>query len=236
MSLTLTTFASGAVIDATVLRAKLLATETYLNESILAADRGSQWLRPNHVYRPDFFGDPNPHSTFPTGESYFRQKSSGDRDRAFFSYYLGTGIYPIPGLSVPIQVPETLSQGTNRYRLVVRASLYAYDFGGIDSDPACDEVSNLAAAIGLWIPNMSPLIPSYLTHYVHKGSQTDITYSGAFYPRKQISFCACIVGNGSFPVGVNNVALTVSPFVSATTVWKHLVVTGGNIMARYWLR
>ncbi len=236
MPVVLATFAAGDPIDATVLRALQAQVETYLNEGLVAGDRASGWMRANHVYRPDFFGAPNPHTTLTTGESYHRTRGASDDDRAFFSWYAGNGPYPVPGLCATIQVPETLSQGSVYYRTVISGSFYVYEYGGDDIDPAMDEMTYVSAYMQLRI-NESIVGTQDTYRRLFKGSLcSGATYKGAFYPRKQHSFVHGRAGSGTIAPGVNNIAVTISPLTAAANEWKFIIFQQGNLVVRYPLR
>ena len=230
MSLALATFAPGAVIDATTVRGLLGQIETYVNEGTVAGDRGTGWITSNHVYRPDFYGAPNSHTTLVSGESYFRERPLDPARRAWWSYYLGensTGnYYPVPGLNVTFQVPENIdADGMHRVR--VTASFYAYEFGGVDG--GMDEDTYRGASFAL-IGDGSPL--SGMAKPIYKGSSTSATQTYAFYPRKQISF----VRDFALNRGVHTLGVGVQLVNNGGDQTKHVVVAQGNIIVRYWTR
>lgn len=234
MALTLTTFASGATIDATVLRSKLAQIEAYVNEGIIATDRDDAWMSANHLYRPDFFGGANPHTTLVSGESYFRERPLAEERRAFFSYFLGAGPYPVPGLNATIQIPEALNPASTRYRLLVAVSFYLYEYGGADA--YLDEDTSRAASVDLLINGVAAR-SNTMVRYIYKGSITSAGQAVAFFPRKQISM---VWGDTSAPVaavGVNHIGVAISPInPGAPEYWKHLIFVQGNIVCRYFIR
>lgn len=228
MSLTLGTFASGAVINATTIRERLSSIELYLNEQSLAADRGTAWLQSNHVYRPDFYGSPNPHTTLTSGESYFRQRSDSDQLRSWWSRYLGesaTGYFPVPGLTATVQIPENINaNGGHRTRIF--ASFYAYEFGGVDGN--MDETSPQGARFALTVDGT--VVVNY-DRPIYKGSSTSADEAYAFYPRKQVS----IIDEYGLDAGIHHFGVAVSPNNQGTNT-KHVVVVQGNLIVRYWCR
>lgn len=239
MSVSITTFASGAVIDATTIRTKISDIETYLNEGMIAADRGSAWLGANHVYRPDFFGAPDPHTTLTSGESYFRQRSIDDRDRAFTSYYVNTASWlPVPGLNITYQVPETLAQGASaQYRLMVFASFYVYEYGGnggnynVAATGGMDEDTWKAGAVSL-SHDGTHAYGGFLN--IYNGSVSGNYNAGTFYPRKQYTRCFAFAGS---PVaGTHNIGISVYNYVPGADEWKHIIFQQGNFTLRYSLR
>jgi hypothetical protein len=238
MPVTLTTFASGAVINATTLRERLQQAETYVNEEIEQSDRAEGWMEANHLYRPDFYGGANPHTTLVTGESYWRTRPLAEERRAFFAaYYGGTGPYRVPGLGATIQIPEALNPSGTRYRLVVCASFYAYEFGG--SDAELSEVGAVRSATFNFMINGVMARTNSCQRDIFKGSKTLTEQAVPFYPRKQISM---VYGDTSAPVaqvGCNNIGVTVNPVGgggSIGTVVKHIIIVQGSMIARYFIR
>jgi hypothetical protein len=235
MPVTLTTFGPGAVIDASLMRAKLQQVETYVNEGIITTDRADSWMKPNHVYRPDFYGLPNMHTTMPSGESYFRSRPVAEERRAFFSYYLGGGPYPVPGINATVQIPEDLRVSVSiKYRLVCAASFYVYEFGGADG--YMDESTSQACTFDFYI-NGESARSSSMVRKLYKGSRTATVQNVAFYPRKQVSL---VWGDTSDPVpavGINNVGIVVNPIdPGAGEEWKHIVFVQSGLVCRYFLR
>lgn len=241
MSTALATFASGASINAATLRGLAVAVETYINEQTLAADRGTNWLDANHVYRPDFYGAPDPHTTLVSGESYFRNRPIGDEARAYFSYYGYKSSYlPVPGMGVSFCLPETLNNATRQYRCNIRASWACYEFGGGDLG-SMDDSTVLSANFALMINGTRML---QTVRPVYKGSRTgsvlDVT---AFYVRKQhsVAFTVEGTGTGALSVGLNHIALGCAPEPESLDAdsnpnSKLIIVRQGNLMVRYWLR
>lgn len=240
MPVSLTNFATGAVISASTLNTRLQEVELYINEQIAAGDRSANWLDSNHVYRPDFYGGSNPHTTLVTGESYFRERSIAAERRTFFSYYLGAGPYPVPGLNATIQVPEDIV--ANNYRLVVAASFYVYEFGGTGNSQDGYGMSEShgagvrAATLDLLI-NGTPARSSHQVRHIYKGSRTSTLQIGAFYPRKQISMVWGDISAPTVSVGCNDVGVGVTLLTPPEdSRWKHIIFAQGNLVARYFLR
>lgn len=228
MSLTLATFASGAVINATTVRTLLGQIETYVNEGTIAADRGSTWCRANHVYRPDFYGD---HTTLVSGESYFASRPESDQLRSWWTRYLGDsggsnaqGYFLIPGLTKTIQIPQTLSTGSHRVRIF--ASFFAYEFGGVDGN--MEESVTGAASFAMLVDGAAQ---TGQQKPIWKGSSTSANQAYAFYPRKQVSF----IRDFDVAAGVHTFGIGVVPANQGTNT-KHVVVVQGNLIVRYYCR
>lgn len=240
MPTSLTLIPAGATISATTLRARLLELQHYVNEQVAASDRGNEWCTANHIYRPDFYGAPNPHTTMVSGENYFRERPVDPDYRTFFSFYMGEGPYLVPGLTATIQVPETLEQGTYYYRLNVFASFYAYEFGG--NDGAMDEQTNLAATVHLGTTTSPIALRDRTNRPIYKGSQTYEQQNVVIFPRKQHSIQWAFPGNatGLTTPGVQSLGLWVKPFIPGTTspapTWKHIIFQQANLIARYRIR
>jgi hypothetical protein len=240
MSTALVVFAPGAIISATTLRTVIADVETYINEGIVAADRKTTpWLGPNHVYRPDFFGAPDPHTSLVSGESYFRLKSQDNEKRVFFSSNVNTSSWmQVPGLCATIQVPQSLRAGTWWYRLNLFASFYAYEYGGYGvAGPVvsrCDESQNLAATFGLFSGGLANAGLQGTLRYLYKGSQTSVLNQGAWYTRKQMSMAyASVAVTGSDTVDVG-VCVKCEP-AGALTTTKIIIVQQGGFLARYFV-
>ncbi len=239
MPTSLTTIAAGAAIDADVLRLKLRQIETYVNEEVAATDRGSSWCTANHIYRPDFYGSPNSHTTMVSGENYFRSRDTDPATAAYFSFYMGEGPFLIPGMSATIQVPESLEQGSVYYRLNVFASFYAYEYGGDDGN--IDESTYLAATFHLGTTARPTDIRDRTLRTLYKSSDTDTLEEPMIYPRKQHSLMWAFAGNGlgvTTP-GVVSLGVWVKPFRPATVsppYWKHIIIQQANMIARYRIR
>lgn len=238
MPVVLTTIPSGDPINADTLRGLVLDVEKYVNEAIAATDRGSSWLTSNHVYRPDFYGAPDPRTTLVSGEIAFRSRGLSDPDRAFFTGFLGTGPFPIPGLNATVQIPETLDAGTYYYRLVMAASFYVYEWGGNDDDMDEYTAANQAATFNV---SVNGVIQAGSDIRLWKGSKSQAYEDVAYYPRKQASVVWASAGMGAdLNVGVNNIGIVVSPqpvaFSGGAVIYKHIIVQQGNMLARYRLR
>ncbi len=242
MSLALATFAPGAVISAATLRGLVSSVETYINEGTLAADRGTLWMDANHVYRPDFFGAPDPHTTLVSGESYFRNRPIGDDARAYFAYQMGSVDIPVPGMGVSFTLPETLANATRQYRCFIRCSFAAYEYGG--GDGVMDNYTNESAKFRLMINGSA--VPQVVRR-IFKGSRTNNQQETAFFPRQQHSIVSVQMGTtqtgatNPISVGLNNICLSCAPAVESLDAdskpnSKIIFVQQGNLTVRYWLR
>lgn len=239
MPVVLTTIPSGAIIDADTLRTLVLDVETYVNEAIASTDRGSTWLTSNHVYRPDFYGSPDPRTTLVSGEHQFRSRGIADPERAFFSAFLGAGPFPVPGLNVTAEIPETLNVGSVYYRAILQASFYAYEWGGSDDNMDESLANNQACTFKVAVNGVTQ--DTFASLPIWKGSQTETRYISAFYPRKQCSAVWASAGLGAdLRVGVNDIGIVVDvePVrpAGATLICKHIIVQQGNVNFRHWIR
>lgn len=235
MSLSLTTFSSGAVIDASTLRARLLSIETYLNEEIAAADRGTGWCGANRLYRPDFFGAPNPHTTMPSGESYYRRRTGDARERIFFSYYVNTGGWlPVPGMSIPIQVPELLDMSGTDYRLMVFCSFYVYEMGGGGALTTLDDDTTTAASVALSLDGSTGGSVNITVRNIFQGADAGSANVIPAFTRKQHSMSYAWVGS-AIDRGLHNVGVIVRTN-NNTDATKHIIFQQGTMTARYFVR
>lgn len=230
MSLTLTTFASGATIDADTMRSIIGSIELYLNEQTIAADRATGWVTPTQVYRPDFFGAPNPHTTLTSGETYFRYVNRDIATRRFSSRYLNTDAWiPVPGLCATIQVPESMRQGAYYYLIEVFASFYVREWGGLAG--ALDNFNNRTGVASLSINGTA----GYAQRYVFKGSTGGALNNTEYYTGRQVTMAYAV----TVPTteSVVNVGVTWQNASSGYAITpKHIIFEQGNLMVRYYLR
>lgn len=241
MPVVLTTIPSGAQLDAPTLRNLVLQVEQYVNEAIAAGDRGSAWLESNHVYRPDFYGAPDARTTLVSGEHVFRSRGLGDDERAFFSAFLGAGPFPVPGLNMTVEIPETLNAGSVYYRAIYTTSFYAYEWGGSDGNMDESTANNQACTFKVAVNGATQ--DSFASLPLWKGSQTETRNNVAFYPRKQFSAVWASAGLGSdLRVGVNDVGVVVDvepvrySGAPGPVICKHIIVQQGNAVFRHWIR
>jgi len=243
MPTSLTLLTAGDPVDASVLMTRSKAIQRYVNETNVAADRAATWCSSNHVYRPDFYGAPNPRTVLTCGCTWFRSVGPSVADQWITSFYLGEGPFPVPGLFATMQFPESLAQpasnGVN-YRLNVFASFYAFEYGG-NSTAVVDEYTNQGATfhLGAWsAPSAPSAIRDETSRRIYKGSFTGTAtnYIG-YYPRKQHSMAYAFAGNTkdiSTP-GVIHVGVWCKPLRPATPAdpeWKHIFVLQRNFIAR----
>ncbi len=232
MPLTLTTFAANAVISAPLIRDRLSKIQRYIDEEVVATDRGTAWMNANHVFRPDpTFG----HTTLVSGESYFATRGQTDAERSFFSYQLNTGSFiSVPGMSVPLEIVESFAQGTYRYRLQIFASFYAYEFGGADVASIMNEDTDKAATFALGIDATTF---GQTNRDVYKGSDTSASQLVATYPRKQITMFWAENDTTYLAPGVHHAGVRVGNYVpGGGQSWKHVVLRQGSLVARYFDR
>jgi hypothetical protein len=232
MPLVIGAFTAGSVISATTIRTKIKAVESYVNGEIANGDKSAAWMVPNHVFRSDFYGGSNPHSTLTSGQTYYNTRNKADAERSWWSSYLGqppTTHYPVPGLNRCVQIPEDINTNGG-HRVRVFASFYAYEFGGVDG--VMNEEPASCGAMSFALLNGGSVIDN-MTFMVCKGSSTSADQSYAFYPRKQVTFLTDIVANE----GVYNFGIGIAPFTPLSAdLTKHCVVVQGTILARYYCR
>jgi len=234
MSTSLTLITANSNINATVLRTLVDEVRLYVNEQVAAADLGAFFIKPNHIYRPDFFGGTNPHTTLTSGEVYFRNRDDDVARAAYYSHYLGEGYFPIPGMNATIQIPEDINtNGGHRVRL--HASLYAYEYGGNDGllnagmpedvipgqpNAALFKVMVNGVAVGGGKP-------------LYKGSIDGTEQYRAYYPRKQVSALWSVALNE----GVHTLGIGINPQAPTTDgITKHCIVLQGGLNVPYWCR
>lgn len=236
MSTSLTLITANSNINATVLRTLVDEVRLYVNEEVAAADMGAFFIKPNHVYRPDFFGGTNPHTTLTSGEVYFRNRADDVARAAYYSHYLGedsgNSFFPIPGMNATIQVPEDINtNGGHRVRL--HGSFYVYEYGGNDGTANAGMAESYtigsAGVIGMLVDGtqVGALKPFY------KGSIDGTEQYRAYYPRKQVSF----LWSAALNEGVHTLGVGINPTQPSTDgLTKHCIVLQGGLNVPYWCR
>ena len=238
MSTSLTLITANANINATVLQTLVDEVRLYVNEGVAAADLGAFFIKPNHIYRPDFFGGTNPHTTLTSGEVYFRNRDDDVARAAYYSHYLGdasgSAFFPIPGMNATIQVPEDINtNGGHRVRL--QASLYAYEYGGNDdvTNAGMAESSATGTASAARIQVMVDGAIVGAPKYIYKGSIDGTSQYRAYYPRKQVTASWSVALNE----GVHTLGIGINPTTPTTAgLTKHCIVLQGGLNVPYWCR
>lgn len=249
MALTLTTFASGAVIDATTMRARIATIEQYLNEQIANADKDQTlWVTTDHLFAPEFFGAPDPHARFPSGATHFRHVRPDNVLRTVHHQEVGPSQYvPVPGLQATLFVPEALDAGAGLdYRLMVRASFYAFELGGQGTNSGVDASLEgpapvaQAATIALFFDGTAqagtlrylwasgnPVVPT-------PGVVT-YNWNGCIFNRKMYAYTwsSPTVSAGLHHVGVY---VRVNATAAPTPSWRHIFFDTRNLVASYYVR
>lgn len=245
MPISLSTFASGAVISAAELRVRSLAIENYVNGQIAAGDRTTNWMESGHVYEPDFQYARGYDARLPLagGQMHWSQRPSDDGLRAIFSWRTGEGGIMVPGLTRTVQLPEGMA---SRYRALVLASFWVYEYGGEGGGtaylPYQDEVNDRAAIVQIYDDGV-PVNATARSVYTASCATDDgwqVTgaanlgaSSGLIYCRKQVSM---VYAASWLTAGVHTVGVAVRSPTPAADEWKHLFVREGSFYVRYRIR
>ena len=88
------------------------------------------WVDSQHIFKPEFYGSPDPRMTAVSGATHFRETNSNLSEHALFNYELTGSTYaPVPGLCARIKLKHDST-------VYINASFYAYEIGGIARTPS----------------------------------------------------------------------------------------------------
>ena len=130
MALSFTNFVTGDSVSSSEIKSQLDSIEDFVNEDITSSDltTSNGWLTRALIYKPEFYGSPNPRMLAVTGDIYHRKSPAGHADQANFHAMYNTAANPVPGLAVTFKVPR------DNTLVSVYCSFHAYESGGkIDS-------------------------------------------------------------------------------------------------------
>ena len=130
MALSFTNFVTGDSVSSSEIKSQLDSIEDFVNEDITSSDltTSNGWLTRALIYKPEFYGSPNPRMLAVTGDIYHRKSPAGHADQAHFHAMSNTAANPVPGLAVTFKVPR------DNTLVSVYCSFHAYESGGkIDS-------------------------------------------------------------------------------------------------------
>jgi len=79
------TFSSGDDFDASAIKSRFRALELWLNGEIDTGDMRSDrsWVKPRHIFKPEFYGSPAPRVEAVSGDSHYRSRSSNIESRYY---------------------------------------------------------------------------------------------------------------------------------------------------------
>lgn len=241
MPISLTTIASGASIDATVLRTRSATIERYVNEQVAAGDRTTNWLDTVHVFAPDFqYGaGAGPRVIMPGGEVAWSERPSDRAQAALFHWKNQTGYVPVPGLCRTLHYPEA---PTAAFRVSMYATFYAFEYGGAGAAPILgrDETDDVAR-FSFFLDGTQA---SGSTRKIMAASETSSAvsepYSGQIYARKQVSMFHVESGGTFTAPGVHHIEVRCLPIATPAAPsdndWKHIFVVQGRLLVRHRLR
>ena len=148
MSLSLTPFSNGDVVNAGAVRAQMDTVENFVNTGISASDLQSSpaFVQTSHIFKPDFYGAPAPRSRHETAETHFRSGGYDRVDRVNFHPELSLNRWlPIRDMYVTVKVPRTC-------RFTVRAHCFVYEAGGFGEEVDVEqEPGNAIAMLGCFV-------------------------------------------------------------------------------------
>jgi hypothetical protein len=237
MPITLTTLPAGATIDADVLRGYIADIERYVNEQIQSNDRTTNWLNSVHVFRPDFqYAGASKETPMPGAHLWWEKREDGRNVAAYHNQWLGTDPVPVVGLCRTIELPENIN--STGYYVYVRASFTAFEFGGYGAAayPSDGDGADLAATFRLGIGTQQL---SATNRFLYRCSNDTAAtpYDGLFSMRKQFTMTYADDGTYAGTGGTTNVGVYCKcEGLGATTHFKHILITNGNLVVRCRLR
>ncbi|MCP4437131.1 MAG: hypothetical protein GY913_21440 [Proteobacteria bacterium] len=138
MAAGLSVLTDGATTAAADLNDRLDTLEEWVNFGMASGDiqsgSGSEWVRPSHVYRPDFYGSPDNRSVSEGSTTHWRRTADDLFDRSIHSQDLETGTtsddegwMTIMGSAISLRVVEA-SKITE-----ILFTCYPFESGGTES-------------------------------------------------------------------------------------------------------
>ena len=241
MPLSLTAIASGATIDADVLKARAASIERYVNEQIAVGDRGTNWMNSVHVFSPDFqyAGASAGRLPLSGGEVWWSRREEDKSRRFVTSWRMTEDGVAIPGLCRTIHLRQNIA--ATGYRLVVLASFYAFEYGGwLDTGSVLDGPTERCATFRLAINGTGIAATN---RYLYRSSDDNpaspspspagVAYNGTIYARKQITMMYADDGTLAAGAGLHDIEIRCAPIPMATDHWKHIFVDQGTLIVRY---
>lgn len=237
MPITLTTIPANDPIDADVLRQYIDDIETYVNEQTVAGDRTTDWLNSVHVFRPDFqYAGASHEVPMPGAHIWWNQRGSGRNIAAYHSQYLGSDPIPVVGLCRTIQLPVDIT--STGYYLLARTSFTTFEFGGYGAGGYPNEFSGAdkCATFRMGI-GASQITATNRKLYRGSDDTAAAPYNGIYYARKQHTMMYADDGSLAGTGGTVNVGVYCDCVgLGATTQFKHIIITGANMVIRCRLR
>ena len=241
MPISISTFASGAVVSAEEIRVRSKAIEDYVNGGIVAADRTTNWLKAGNVYTPDFQYGSGGNARLPmTGGQLHWGILPGDPNlMPVFTWQAGSGYAMVPGLTRTIQVPEASG---SRYRALILASFWVYEYGGgavggttAVNIPFMDELTYGAGTAALAINGVA--VSATSRPFYSSSDSTAVAGGGAasgeVYCHKQFGIVYPYNWSTSH---IFSAGICISSSAPADNQWKHIFVREGSLYVRYRLR
>ena len=238
MPLVLTTVTNGTVIDATAVQGYIDQIEYYLNEGIDNGDLdGAPWVDSVHVFKPEFYGAPNPRTVLTSGMTQYYAKGDSLYTSAAYHYKLGRdGWLAIPGLQATLKIPQ------DDVRVKVLASFAAYEWGGSQTanEGGALAPTHLVASFHIY---QNEVRLSHTGRRIYRSGETpggtdETSLLGGLVARKQI----CMADYLEFDRGTHSVGVRVRvyepPVPPSTSVidWKHVFIVQRNFVVDYHLR
>lgn len=129
MALALPLFVNGTIISAVDINARVVSIEDFVNEGIAQADLdAAAWVTTRHIYRPEFYGAPDPRCHAVSGDCRWRVTDDSIANSEPFHPEARVGRFvPVRGLAARIQIDSTASASVTG---TVRATFHAFEFEG----------------------------------------------------------------------------------------------------------
>lgn len=238
MGLTLTTVVDGTTITAAAVQGYIETIETYLNEGIASADLQATpgWVQSTHVFKPEFFGSPDPRCELVSGDVHWRKYGDSLYTAAAAHYDLAKGAKVfIPGLQVSFKL--------NVARTVrVLASFAAFEWGGVGTvNEGAAGSGTVGRVADFYVHQDGVLLDATTRRGLFESGQTDpaaplasTDVIGALVARKQISYAETnfFASAGQHTMGVY--AVLKAPVVTgAAADWRHVFVLQRSIVVDY---
>lgn len=236
MPLVLTTVTNGTVIDATAVQGYIDQIEYYLNEGIDNADLdGAPWVDSVHVFKPEFYGAPNPRAVLTSGMTQYYSKTDSLYTAAAYHYNLGRdGALAIPGLQATLKIPQ------DNVRAKVLASFAAYEWGGSQTanEGAALAPTHVVANFHLYQDGVQL---AHTGRRIYRSGATPGTLEtsllGGMVARKQI----CMADYLEFDKGTHDIGVRVRVFEppppgAGLVDWKHVFIVQRSFVVDYHLR
>ena len=147
MGLAMPLFGAGDVVSATDIVDRVEDVEDFLNGGVVAADlQASEWVQSHHIYKPEFYGSPDPRAVAVSARTHWRERGHDCYDWSVHHSTSANAAYvTVNGLGATVHVPK-MGGGTDCFATVL-VSFYTYEWGGL----AVTDEATLVATFDLFV-------------------------------------------------------------------------------------